>query len=392
MGRMKNQYQSKRPRSKSSNGVQKSLLFGFLLCNAVLVQQGRWANAFVIGNVVSKSAIFPGIVDTGICSLKNSRRQLYNLDSRSSHREISSRTLVEAKSSENDALGPDVYKNAVIKTLLWVTAAMAFGTGLFFTFGREIGEEFFAGYLIEESLSVDNLFVFLLLFEYFKVPIEYQNRVLDWGIFGAMVMRASIIGLGSIAIHKFHEILLVFAAILIFSSGKILFAGDEEEEDLENNAIIKFSRNLISATPTFDGDRFFTVIDGIKQATPLFLCLIAVEISDIVFAVDSIPAVFGVTENPLVVFSSNMFAICGLRSLYVILSKAAADLKYLEPAVAVVLAFIGGKMFAEYFGYNVATELSLAVVASLLGVGVGASIWEKKNEEALTLEEVDSKL
>merc|ERR1711935_270710 len=152
---------------------------------------------------------------------------------------------------------------------------------------------------------------------------------------------------------------------------------DDEDEDLGDNVIVKFANNLFSSTDQFDGDNFFTEIDGIRKATPMLLCLIAVEISDVVFAVDSIPAIFGVTEDPLVVFSSNMFAIMGLRSLYMILSKAASELKYLEKAVAVVLGFIGGKLMAEYFGVNISTELSLGVVITMLGGGVAASILDK---------------
>eukprot|EP00584_Thalassiosira_punctigera_P005501 CAMPEP_0172525880 /NCGR_PEP_ID=MMETSP1067-20121228/897_1 /TAXON_ID=265564 ORGANISM="Thalassiosira punctigera, Strain Tpunct2005C2" /NCGR_SAMPLE_ID=MMETSP1067 /ASSEMBLY_ACC=CAM_ASM_000444 /LENGTH=399 /DNA_ID=CAMNT_0013309263 /DNA_START=124 /DNA_END=1323 /DNA_ORIENTATION=+ len=277
----------------------------------------------------------------------------------------------------------DIYKQAIERTLLWVGLAAAFGLGLGGMVGQETAEEFFAGYLVEQSLSVDNLFVFLLLFEYFQVPLSSQDRVLNWGIYGAVVMRAGMIGLGAAALERYHAILLVFAGILVYSSAKTLIPGDEdeEEEDLNENAIIKFSRNLFESTDQFDGSNFFTVVDGVKMATPLFICMIALEISDVVFAVDSIPAVFGVTENPLVVFSSNMFAIMGLRSLYTILSKAAADLKYLEPAVGIVLGFIGSKMIAEYFGIEIPTEAALAVVATLLSGGVGLSIYEKRQDE-----------
>lgn len=273
-----------------------------------------------------------------------------------------------------------VYSSAIIRTLNWVAAAAMFGLGIWNFLGRESAEEFFAGYLIEQSLSVDNLFVFLLLFDYFKVPLTSQDRVLNWGIYGAFVMRAIMICLGAVALQQFHPILLVFAGILIFSSVKVLFPGDEEDEEdnMSDNKIVQFSRKLVDSVDTFDGDRFFTFVNGVKKATPLFICMIAVEISDVVFAVDSIPAVFGVTESPLIVFTSNMFAIMGLRSLYTILSKAASDLEYLEPAVAVVLAFIGGKMIAEYFGYNVPTEIALAVVATLLSGGVGLSVWQQR--------------
>ena len=194
-----------------------------------------------------------------------------------------------------------IYASAVTRTLSWVAAAIFFGIGLFLLFGQEVAEEFFAGYLVEQSLSVDNLFVFLLLFDYFKVPLSNQDRVLSYGIYGAVIMRAVMIGLGSVALSQFHGILLVFAGILIYSSASVILdllndEEEEEEEDMSENSIVKFSRNLIDSTQEFDGNRFFTMENGIKKATPLLICLVAVEISDVVFAVDSIPAVFGVTE------------------------------------------------------------------------------------------------
>lgn len=274
-----------------------------------------------------------------------------------------------------------------------------FGIGIYLTDpsssnGLTNSAEFFAGYLVEQSLSIDNLFVFLLLFDYFAIPTAYQDRVLSYGIYGAVVMRALMIGLGAVALERFRGILLIFAGILCYSSFSVLIEllfpdkeedGEEKEEDMGKNAIVQFSKSLFDTTDEFDGDRFFVLEekgDGssgelIQKATPLFLCLVAVEVSDVVFAVDSIPAVFGITENPLIVFTSNMFAIMGLRSLYTILSKAAQDLEYLEPAVAVVLGFIGSKMVAEYFGYGVSTELSLVVVATCLSAGVGLSVWKK---------------
>lgn len=192
----------------------------------------------------------------------------------------------------------DIYQQAIQRTLLWVGLAIAFGGGLAVVASPESAEEFFAGYLVEQSLSVDNLFVFLLLFEYFKVPLSSQDRVLNWGIYGAIVMRALMIGIGAAALENFHAILLVFAGILVYSSAKTLIpeGEDEEEEDMNENVIVKFSRNLIDSTDQYDGSNFFTMIDGVKKATPLFICMIALELSDVVFAVDSIPAVFGVTN------------------------------------------------------------------------------------------------
>jgi len=280
-----------------------------------------------------------------------------------------------------DENGGDIYKTAIRRTLWWVGAAIAYGFLLIFVVGPETSSEFYAGYILEQSLSIDNLLVFLLLFEYFKIPLEYQNRVLNWGIIGSIVMRATMIGFGAVALQNFREVLLVFAGILLYSSAKVIAGDDEDDEDdLSENSIVQFANNIMGSTDQFDGDRFFTEIDGVRMATPMLLCMISVEVSDVVFAVDSIPAIFGVTEDPLVVFSSNMFAIMGLRSLYVILSKAASDLKYLEKAVAVVLGFIGAKLIAEYLGYTISTESSLAVVVTVLGIGVAASLLDKSEE------------
>jgi len=293
-----------------------------------------------------------------------------------------------------DPVETEIYSRAIKKTILCVGAAVAFGLGILYKFGYDQSAEFFAGYLVEQSLSIDNLFVFLLLFDYFKVPLQSQDRVLTYGIYGAVGMRAAMIGLGAVALQRYHAILLVFAGILVYSSAKVLIEATngedgDEEEDMGDNMIVKFSKGLFNATEKFDGKKFFTMEDGIRKATPLFLCLVAVEISDVVFAIDSIPAVFGVTENALIVFTSNMFAILGLRSLYTVLSKAAKDLEFLEPAVAVVLGFIGSKMVAEYFGTIISTEVSLGVVAACLSSGVGLSVW-KKNLDVETATVVDA--
>eukprot|EP00554_Chaetoceros_debilis_P005109 CAMPEP_0194081690 /NCGR_PEP_ID=MMETSP0149-20130528/7401_1 /TAXON_ID=122233 /ORGANISM="Chaetoceros debilis, Strain MM31A-1" /LENGTH=391 /DNA_ID=CAMNT_0038763655 /DNA_START=352 /DNA_END=1527 /DNA_ORIENTATION=+ len=300
-----------------------------------------------------------------------------------SEEEEETKSIFELGGGPNVIITPDeaseeIYNSAIKRTVAWIAAAIVFGGGISLTVGQEISEQFFAGYLLEQSLSIDNLLVFLLLFDYFKVPIENQDRVLNYGIIGAIVMRAFMISLGSVALHQFHVILLGFAALLIYSSANVLLGGDDdEEEDMSENSIVVFSQKLFDATDQYDGNKFFTMVEGVKKATPLFICMVAVEISDVVFAVDSIPAVFGVTEDPLVVFSSNMFAIMGLRSLYTILSKAASDLEYLEPAVAVVLGFIGTKMVGEFFGIMIPTEFSLGVVATCLSSGIGFSIWSK---------------
>lgn len=204
-------------------------------------------------------------------------------------------TIVIDSKDSTDA----IYNSAIKRTLAWVAAAGAFGSGLYLIVGPTTAEEFFAGYLLEQSLSIDNVLVFLLLFDYFKVPLSSQDRVLNFGIYGAFVMRAIMIGLGSVALYEFHGVLLVFAGILLYSSATVLLGDgddDEEDEDMSENAIVQLSKNLFDSSEKFDGDRFFTIEDGVKRATPLLICMVAVEISDVVFAVDSIPAVFGVTE------------------------------------------------------------------------------------------------
>jgi TerC family integral membrane protein len=267
-------------------------------------------------------------------------------------------------------------KEAKIETLaLWVAAACAFGGGVWYTQGAEKAEEFFAGYLLEQSLSIDNLFVFILVFNFFQTPVSSQGKVLSFGIATAAVLRLVMILLGVELIEKFEPVLLLFALILLFSSYKLLFADDsDEDESLEDNAIVRFCRKVITVSSSYDGDNFFTVQNGVKVATPLLLVLAVIELSDVVFAVDSIPAVFGVTLDPFIVYTSNMFAILSLRALYGFVSTAMSELRYLDKAVAMVLGFIGAKMVAEFGDIHVPTDVSLLVVGLLLGGGVGASL------------------
>ncbi len=269
----------------------------------------------------------------------------------------------------------------------WVGAATLFGLGIGATMGAEKAEEYFSGYLLEQSLSVDNLFVFVLVFEYFKVPMKQQQKVLGYGIGGAMVMRAMMIVAGYEAVTNFKPVLLVFAGILIFSSYKLITEEEEEEENMSDNAIVKFCSGLLPVSEEYDGDNFFTEIEDdktgemIKTATPLLLCLCVIELSDVVFAVDSIPAVFGVTQDPFIVYSSNIFAILGLRSLYAFVAQMVAELEYLQTAVAAVLGFVGCKMVAEFGGVEISTTASLAVVVGMLGAGVTLSLVKKNGEE-----------
>ena len=285
--------------------------------------------------------------------------------------------MTKTTEGDEDEKSGDV---AVVAAVLG--AACAFGAFIGATQGADKASEYFAGYLLEQSLSVDNLFVFVLVFEYFKVPPERQTRVLNYGILGALLMRAVMVLAGVQVVENFKPTLLVFAGILIFSSYKLLSEVDEdEEEDMSENAIVKFCSKFIDVSEDYDGDNFFTVQNGVKIATPLLLVLAVIEVSDVVFAVDSIPAVFGVTTDPFIVYTSNLFAIMSLRQLYGLISKAVGELKYLQTAVALVLGFIGVKMCVEFAGVDIPTEASLAVVATMLGGGVGASVLLPNDED-----------
>ncbi|XP_010543350.1 PREDICTED: thylakoid membrane protein TERC, chloroplastic [Tarenaya hassleriana] len=272
----------------------------------------------------------------------------------------------------------ETYKTSFKTVALCVSAAVVFGIGVGLKDGLGKASEFFAGYLLEQSLSVDNLFVFVLIFKYFKVPLMYQNRVLSYGISGAVIFRLSLILLGTATLQRFEAVNLLLAVILLYSSFK-LFGSEEDDTDLSDNFIVKTCRRFIPVTSSYDGDRFFTKQGGIWKATPLLLTVAVIELSDIAFAVDSIPAVFGVTRDPFIVFSSNIFAILGLRSLYTLISEGMEELEYLQPSIAIVLGFIGCKMILDFFGFHISTEASLGVVALSLSAGVLLSLTNKSD-------------
>ncbi|KAG8504160.1 hypothetical protein CXB51_002494 [Gossypium anomalum] len=280
----------------------------------------------------------------------------------------------------------EAYASSVKTVASWVCSAVAFGVGLGLKEGVGKASEFFAGYILEQSLSVDNLFVFVLIFKYFKVPPMYQNRVLSYGIAGAVFFRLSLILLGTATLQRFEAVNLLLAAVLLFSSFKgliilyyllIAISNDEDDTDLSDNFIVKTCQRFIPVTSNYDGNKFITKRDNIWQATPLLLTVAVIELSDIAFAADSIPAVFGVTRDPFIVFSSNIFAILGLRSLYTLIAEGMADLEYLQPSIAVVLGFIGCKMILDFFGFHISTEASLGFVATSLSAGVLLSLAKK---------------
>lgn len=260
-------------------------------------------------------------------------------------------------------------------TVAWIAAAGAVAYGMAKWKGSQAALQFVTAYIVEYSLSVDNLFVFLLLFSYFQVPRVSQTRVLSFGILGAIVFRGIMIVSGEALIHRFRGVSLIFAALLIFSAYKLISSGDEKNEDVSESAVVKFASKLFPFTDTYDGQRFFTTgEDGASLATPLMLVLLSIELSDIVFALDSVPAVLGISDDSLVIYLSNIMAIAGLRNLYFVLSDAIGNLRFLPQALAIVLAFVGGKMAAGVAGYEVGILPSLSVIVGALSLGVGLSI------------------
>src|SRR3954451_23904010 len=268
-------------------------------------------------------------------------------------------------------------KEAAIWTGVWVALAMLSAAGLFAIYGHRVGLTFLTGYVIEESLSVDNIFVIVLIFDYFRVPRVCQHRVLFYGILGALVMRGLFIGVGSILIAKFHWILYVFGGMLVITGVRMAFR-DDEEFNGEQNPVVRFVRRLLPMSQEFHGKHFFTVEAGQRVATPLLLVLVLVEVTDLIFAVDSIPAIFGVTQDPFLVFTSNIFAILGLRSLYFLLAAVVDRFYLLKYGLAVILTFVGVKMLGESF-FHISIVLSLVIILGVLALSIVASlIWPKK--------------
>ena len=271
------------------------------------------------------------------------------------------------------------FKEALAWSVVWVALSLAFNWWIYHKFGSEKALQFLTGYVIEKALSVDNIFVFVVLFASFAVPKMYQHRVLFWGVLGAIVMRAIFIGLGAALVARFHWIMYVFGAILIFTGIKLMKEGETEPHP-EKNPIYKFARRLFPAVPEYHGKHFFVMKDGRRYATPLLLVLIAIEATDVVFAVDSIPAIFAITTDPFIVYTSNIFAILGLRAMYFLLAGIIDKFHYLKYGLAVVLLFVGVKMvIAEW--YHVPIGVSLGVIATVLTASVLASvIWPKHVE------------
>ncbi len=269
------------------------------------------------------------------------------------------------------------FREAMGWTVAWVTLAAIFNLGIWHFAGAEKALEFTTGYVIEYSLSVDNIFVFALLFSYFAVPAAYQHRVLFWGILGALVMRAVMIVAGSVLITKFAWIIYVFGAFLILTGIKMIVKREEEIHP-ERNPVVKWFKRLMPVTADYRGDKFFVRENGVRMATPLFVVLMLVELSDVLFAVDSIPAIFAVTKDPFIVYTSNVFAILGLRSLYFALAGVLDKFHYLKIGLGVVLTFVGVKMLLGHTPLKIDTLVSLGVIIAVLATSIVMSLVRPK--------------
>jgi len=269
------------------------------------------------------------------------------------------------------------YREAAIWSAVWVALASVFAAIVFYYQGSSRGLEFVTGYLIELSLSVDNLFVFLLIFSYFKVPSKYQHRVLFWGVLGALVMRLTMIFVGATLINRFHWIIYIFGAFLVYTGIK-MFRQQDNDFQPEDNALVRFLTRVMPMTRTYDEKHFFTKVNGRRMGTLLLLVLVIVEVADLVFAVDSIPAIFAITTNAFIVYTSNVFAILGLRSMYFLLAGVVEKFHYLKIGLAIVLTFIGAKMLIVAVHINIPIWISLVFVAIVLVSSVVASlVWAK---------------
>ncbi|SDG69113.1 TerC family protein [Pelagibacterium luteolum] len=271
---------------------------------------------------------------------------------------------------------------------MYVLIACAFGAWVWFVRGSQAGLEFFTGYIIEQSLAMDNIFVIASIFAFLGVPRLYQYRVLFWGIIGVLVFRAILIGAGVALVHAFEPILFLFGAFLVFT-GIRMFSKIEEDEDIENNKILKFLRKRFRITPQFHGNKFLVEQPHPKTGkmvlwlTPLAVALIMVEIVDVIFAVDSVPAIFAITTDPFIVYTSNVFAVLGLRALFFALSAAMARFRYLQTALAIVLVYVGVKVFMVPLGIHIPTLLSLFITIGTLSAGIAYSLWRTRNDPPL---------
>ena len=270
-------------------------------------------------------------------------------------------------------------------SLLWVSLSLVFNYGIYHFMGPQVGLEFLTGYLIEKALSVDNIFVFVLIFSYFNVPPRYQHRVLFWGILGALLMRGAMIAAGAALIAQYHWIIYIFGAFLVFTGIRMAMQTEHDIEP-ESNPVIRLVKRFVPVTNRYHGQKFFIreEVGGRlrRVATPLFVVLVLVETTDLIFAVDSIPAIFAITTDPFIVYTSNVFAILGLRALYFLLAGVIHKFHYLKLGLSAVLVFVGAKMLVTYFDYHVPIGISLGVIGTVLLASVAASLMFPRSVDA----------
>lgn len=279
-------------------------------------------------------------------------------------------------------------KSALLWTGFWILLSLVFNVFIYFAYehhwlgiglhighnlgGHDAAIKYFTGYIIEKSLSLDNIFLIAMIFAYFNVPDKYQHRVLFWGILGALIMRGIMIGAGAALIERFDWMIYVFGGLLILTALKMLYSKDEAIHP-DDNPLVKLARRLYPVTGTYEGHKFFTIANGKRAITPLFLVLLVIESTDVIFAVDSIPAIFAITTDPYIVFTSNVFAILGLRSLYFALSAMMNKFRYLKVSIVIVLIYVGIKMLISQL-YHIPTLISLGVIILILGTGIAISL------------------
>jgi len=276
-------------------------------------------------------------------------------------------------------------REAAIESAVWVGIGLSFTFVMWAAFGGGAAGEYLSGYLIEESLSIDNVFVWALILSFFAVPRMYQHRVLFWGIFGALVLRATFIFAGIALIQRFEFVLLFFGAFLVYTAVKLVRSTDEVV-DPEHSRLLKVVRRVVPSTTEYDGAKLFTRLDGRRLATPLFAVLLLVEATDVVFAVDSVPAVLAVSREQFIVFSSNAFAILGLRALYFLLAGMHARFSYLQQGLAVILAFVGVKMILSRW-FHIETWISLLVIVLVLAISILASLQAERRHDTIDIED-----
>ncbi len=276
-------------------------------------------------------------------------------------------------------------REAAIESAVWISIGLTFGLAVWWGFGGAAAGEYYSGYLIEKSLSVDNVFVWALILSYFKVPTRYQHRVLFWGIFGALIMRAIFIFAGVALIEKFEWVLYLFGAFLLYTAVKLVVSKNEQI-DPANSKFLKLVHKVVPLTDELDGQKLFTRVNGKRFGTPLFAVLLLIEMTDVLFAVDSVPAVLAVSHEQFIVFASNAFAIMGLRALYFLLADMHARFSYLQQGLAVILAFVGIKMIINEW-YHIPTWLSLLVIALVLLTSIGFSLRRTDDTDTISVPE-----